>query len=275
MLASVNSHINGSRITVSAALCRLLKKPVRFRFRGSRYVVNPDRSAAYHIRHSTEKLARMVDLIGSEPAVAVDIGANCGLFSAFLSKRYPSCKIFAFEPAPIFPDIIRANCPSSNIEIYSCALGGNDENATFYINARSQQTNSLNRMAAVAFSQDSEPDEMEVKCRRLDGFLLERSIHKVDVMKIDVQGAEAAVFEGAQETLSKVDYLFLESSWMDIDSITQVIPLARQFGFSHLAVVNSVHMGADLLLSRAPVTGHDRIAFHYVITPSGAIPAHS
>jgi Methyltransferase FkbM domain len=84
----------------------------------------------------------------------------------------------------------------------------------------------------------------------LDIFSKNNDITSIDVLKVDVQGFEGPVFRGARKTLPHIKQLFIESTWMDIESIMEIIPLGLTYGFTHAAVINPVYMGADILLSR-------------------------
>ena len=235
--------------------CRYLRylhrnQPIPFVFKSHTYYLHPDQSAIYHIENSTAKIARMVDLIGSAPNYVFDVGAHCGLFSAFIAKKFPECNIFCFEPSQELIPIINRNCPQCNLTIFNCAISDKDEHRTFYVNPKSQQTNSLNEDAVTLFAAKDIVEKRTVRCRSLDSIAKEYNIKRVDVLKVDVQGFEGAVFRGAKALLSTVEHLFIESTWIDIESITQIIPFALNYGFQYAAVINPVYMGADVLLSR-------------------------
>lgn len=238
--------------------CRYLRylhrnKPIPFVFRSHTYYLNPDQSAIYHIENSTAKIARMVDLIESAPNCVFDVGAHCGLFSAFISKKFPDCNVFCFEPSEELIPIINSNCSQCNLTILNCAISDQDEHRTLYVNPKSQQTNSLNEDAVTLFASKDIVEKRTIRCRSLDSIAKEYNIKRVDVLKVDVQGFEGAVFRGAKALLSTVEHLFIESTWIDVDSITQIIPFALSYGFQYAAVINPVYMGADVLLSKQPI----------------------
>jgi protein-L-isoaspartate O-methyltransferase len=103
------------------------KKPVPFRYCGRKYYLNPDKSAAYHIQNSTQKIARMVQLIDEDSTTVFDVGANCGIFSAFTSSRLPDADIYAFEPSSELIPIIEKNCRGLNVTILDIAIGETTE----------------------------------------------------------------------------------------------------------------------------------------------------
>lgn len=228
-------------------------EPIPFVFKSNTYYLNPDQSAIYHIENSTAKIARMVDLIGSAPNYVFDVGAHCGLFSAFIAKKFPECNVFCFEPSEELIPIINRNCQQCNLTIFNYAISDKDENRTLYVNPKSQQTNSLNEDAVTLCASKDMVEKRTIQCRSLDSIAKEYNIKRVDVLKIDVQGFEGAVFRGAKALVPTVEHLFIESTWIDVDSIAQCIPFALSCGFQYAAVVNPVYMGADVLLSKQPI----------------------
>jgi len=227
--------------------------PIHFIFRGKKYWVNADHSAIYHIVNSTSKIANMTDLIPNETRMIFDVGANCGLFSAFSEISCPDASIHCFEPSSDLLPIIRRNISSDRVIVHDVAVGDSNGQVEFFVNAKSQQTNSLNRGAVELFAKTNSIKSKMVDCICLDSFVADKGIKNVDVLKVDVQGYEGAVFRGCKELLSTVNMLFVESTWMDIESIVEMIPFALDNGFTHASVLNSVHMGADILLSRREV----------------------
>ena len=186
-------------------------KPIPFEFNSKTYFSNPDRSAINHIERSVQKISNLSNMIHFEPRVVFDVGANCGLFSAFVAEKYPNCNIFCFEPSEELIPIIKMNCNRYNVSIYDCAVSDTDGSVTFYVNPDSQQTNSVNVQAVkVVSAVDQILETGTVKCRSLDSIVEENKIDQVDVLKVDVQGFEGAVFRGGANMLKKVNLIFVE-----------------------------------------------------------------
>jgi FkbM family methyltransferase len=232
--------------------CRRRGHPVPYPYAGKTRWINADNAAAYHLEHSNEKLSRLVDAIPVPPRVIFDIGGNCGLFSALARERFASAEIYCFEPAPDLAPLIRLNCGPS-IRHLPYAIAGRDAAMKFYINEHSQQTNSLLRSAAEFYAYSQGVREIEVAARSVDSLCAELKISRVDVLKLDIQGSEFDALAGARATLPGVDVVFLESTWMEWESIVHVLPFAALHGFRYLSLIGEVRLGADLMLSRSPV----------------------
>lgn len=248
ILAKIEKFRDQSRIE------KLVRRnePIPFEYGGRTYHLNPDRASVYHIQNSTKKIQRMIRLADRESKTCFDVGANCGIFSGLLAKELPEIEIHAFEPSSELHSLIDLNCQDANLKIYRGAVGDSEGEVTFFVNPNSQQTNSCNFEAVAMVSEEESIEKRTVPVTTLDSYRSKEAIGKVDILKIDVQGFEGAVFRGAKSLLPSVRQVFLESTWMDIESIVNVVPLAKEYGFSHLSVINPVFMGVDLLLSRQP-----------------------
>lgn len=192
----------------------------------------------------------MTNLVSKDSRTIFDVGANCGVFSAFAAIRCPSAKVFAFEPSTDLIPLIKKNCQGLNVSVLPHAVSEQTETKTLFVNPNSQQTNSLNADAVTLVSKCQQIEERTVLCTSLDDFAAKENLVGIDILKVDVQGFEGAVFRGGQTVLRSVKQLFVESTWMDIESVVHLIPLAKKYGFRFAAVVNPVYLGADLLLSK-------------------------
>ncbi len=128
---------------------------------------------------------------------AVDAGANKGVYSYFLSRQARHC--FAYEPNPKIRAILERCCRGANVTVSGAALSDRNGSATMMLPLRrgrpSNQTGSL-RTDVVA-----RMDHMaiEVETRRLDG----EDVGDVGFIKIDVEGFERQVIEGARQTVAR------------------------------------------------------------------------
>ncbi|MCF6355442.1 MAG: FkbM family methyltransferase [Candidatus Polarisedimenticolaceae bacterium] len=221
--------------------------PVRTPLGDRKYLVNPEQATTYHLANSLSKLTKLVQAVPNvESPVILDVGANCGLFSALAAQRFPSARIYAFEPAPDLSLLAKENLKDHGCTVVQKAVADKSGKATLFINKKSQQTNSIIHDAVAAVGEVS--GEYEVETISLDDFIRAEGIDKVDVLKIDVQGAESAVLAGAVETLSKTRALIIEVTFLDpgaqeiMQLLTKHFPIWRP--------IAPVLFGADILLLR-------------------------
>lgn len=133
-----------------------------------------------------------------EPGMTVvDIGAHAGLYTLAASRRVgPGGRVIAFEPSPrerarLLKHIQLNHC--GNVTIESMALGDADGEADLFV-VQDHETgcNSL-RPGNVG-----EVRPVRVAVRRLDDYLARGGIERVDVVKMDIEGAELSVLRGAE-----------------------------------------------------------------------------
>ena len=129
--------------------------------------------------------------------VSIDIGANFGL-STMLMSRF-SKKVYAFEPEikniKRLKHLIHVN-NKTNIELIEKAVSRKNGKARFFI----ADASSHHSLAKAHFGQSEEQTiEVDVVC--LDSFCENKCIEKIGCLKIDVEGLELEVLEGAQGLL--------------------------------------------------------------------------
>lgn len=132
----------------------------------------------------------------------VDVGANIGLASLLISELAPSAKVIAFEPIPktfeYLVENIRRNGCEAKISAHRVAVGRQSGSIRF-----SQEDNSaINHIT-------SEEGGVEVPLTSIDTFF--RKGPDIDFLKIDVEGFEDQVLEGARASLFRCrPIVFLE-----------------------------------------------------------------
>ncbi len=167
------------------------------------FLVGRKKSFEYHTLEMFNSMVKPGDVI-------LDIGANTGMYSIFLSGIIgESGKIYAFEPDTetfqILLDNLKINS-CSNVTAFNLALS--DKEST--IEMISEATNDAHLKTGDAFRYikevtDGEPNPggKSMKAVRLDGMNEIRNSEKINFLKVDVEGAELLVFKGAAETLRR------------------------------------------------------------------------
>ena len=222
------------------------------------FYLNKELANNYHLKNSLGKILEMSQLV-AEGAVIFDVGANCGLFSSFVGLLKRPKQIVAFEADKAMAPIIKANLErvQSPCHVEFSGVGEISQTRNFFVNPISRQTNSFYESAVSPFLEGAEAEKHLVNVISIDDFCSENDLYP-SVLKVDVQGMEGEVFRGARKCLQSVDQLFVEVSWLDMDSIGSIIPFAHQYGFGWLYVMNLVQGGADILLSRVRVDAAEK-----------------
>lgn len=122
----------------------------------------------------------------TEPELILDLGSNVGASIAFFRARYPSARIVGVEPDPEAFARLRANVAQmSNVTVLNLAAAGTDERRPFYPAAESWRSS--------LHEQEGAGREIEVETRTLGALLTELRVDHVDLLKIDVEGAEEEI----------------------------------------------------------------------------------
>jgi FkbM family methyltransferase len=125
----------------------------------------------------------------------VDVGAHIGSVVDRVSYYCSTSKIIAFEAIPEKVDHLRRKF--SHVECHACALGDSEGEASFFVNDKKSGYSSLGKPSD---SDKSKVIEIIVELKKLDSLI---SSHEVDVIKIDVEGAELGVLRGGERLVAE------------------------------------------------------------------------
>ena len=119
--------------------------------------------------------------------LALDIGANVGLWSRDLVQQFD--KVIAFEPVAMFRECLQRNVCAENLSVHSCALGDQDGQVQMIITEGNTGHTHV----------DPKSQGGDTEIRRLDSF----DLFEIDYIKIDCEGFEYRVLQGAQLTIRR------------------------------------------------------------------------
>ena len=118
--------------------------------------------------------------------IAVDIGANVGLWSRDLARRF--AHVIAIEPVVEFQECLRRNVPMENIEVWPIALGTEDTTIDMVITEGNTGHSHINKDTV---------GTGKVEMKRLDSLWFDR----IDYMKIDCEGYEMQILKGGENII--------------------------------------------------------------------------
>jgi len=140
--------------------------------------------------------------------VVFDLGGQAGFYTLLASDLVgPSGKVVVFEPLPFNIYNINKHLKMNhckNVEVVEAAVMDYEGEAGFY-----------QKGANTSDGQICEDGEIKVKTMTIDGWIKAGKLPIPNFMKIDVEGTEAEVLEGAKETLTKYHPILVLSGTYD------------------------------------------------------------
>lgn len=167
--------------------------------------------------------------LNKKNTVALDIGANIGLVSIYLSKYFE--RIIALEPSKLHYDAYLRNMQSNNItNVKPINKALYIRNGKFPFGGPS--SNRTMRSMHMATWEKGKPDE-EVEAMTFDKLFEEENIEHVDLLKLDIEGTEVEVLssEGFKKVASKIDTIVGESHRFSGRHPNQLVDALKNNGF--------------------------------------------
>ena len=131
--------------------------------------------------------------------ICFDVGANTGYFTTLFSTLASRGSVHAFEPLPANYHLLCASvaCNRFRHTIVNLAAVGACQGVSAFVQTADSAYSSFRRTA-----RDEAVDTVEVKVVTLDEYVVGRSLSRLDILKVDVEGGERDVVLGARELLS-------------------------------------------------------------------------
>jgi FkbM family methyltransferase len=156
-----------------------------------------------------------IDVTLDTPSPRVlDCGAHVGLVSLWARRRWPAARVTAFEADPDIAEMLRDNLQrngAGDVDIVAAAVWTQEGTVTF--RAPGSDAGAIDLVAA-----DTAGSRREVRSVRLRDWLTER----IDLLKLDIEGAELDVLEDSADRLSNVENIHLEVH--DFDPHRRLLP---------------------------------------------------
>ena len=172
--------------------------------------------------------AYLATYIGTNPTI-IDIGAHTGEFAIVCETILDPKTIFSFEPIEQSYTLLKHN---KRDHIYHFGIG-TKQHQMMYIGKNTVTASGI---------MDSPEDRTEVvSCKKLDDIQEIRSLERIELLKIDVEGMEYDVIQASKTTIQKSEYILIEISFGRESKATtfQTIELLR----SYVPRLRLVHIG--------------------------------
>jgi len=213
---------------------------------------------AYHKGLSSSGFREFQSVCEHLPAswVMLDVGANIGATTLIAAPHLSAGTIYAIEASPIVFEALQQTLACneiSNALAYNFAASASDGAVAFHQNS------------AFGHIEAGAPADgiglVEVPMKRLDTFVAEEQIQRVDFIKIDVEGFEQHVLDGLAETEARHRPLyFMEFNSWTLTAYGRINPLDF---LERLIDAFQVVLSFDESGARIPLTKADAVLFLY------------
>lgn len=202
-----------------------------------------------------ERELNIMDKLIPAKRVAVDVGANRGVFTYYMSKC--ASRVVAYEANPVLANFVR-KAGLKNVEVREKAVADQSGTMTFSIPLDPDGSQRIN--CGQIGDIDSDAEKFEVESVRLD----DENLGDVGFIKADVEGHEKEVILGAKGVIEKYKPVFLLEilSMKNDEPEMDVVHLMEELGYSCYYFNGT----AILPLERAKVEGVGR---NFLFFPDG------
>lgn len=142
--------------------------------------------------------------------VIFDLGSRDGYQSVEFRNWFPNARIIAFEANPNLINHMHQVTNGYDIEIVNYAVGNENKITDFYIANANIGASSLLQTNQHFRSQEWPQYKTNVTMVRIDDWCKNNNISYIDILWVDVQGAERIVFEGVGDLLNNVKAICTE-----------------------------------------------------------------
>jgi len=181
----------------------LTNSTIQFRYRDNKF----DSAASMYYEIFKDLTYNFKECKINKDDVVLDIGANIGVFSRYAIANGAK-DVYSFEPIKENYDLLEKNSDGFPVVSFNYAISNKNGTENFHIDSTEGGHTILDKDP-----NNSRTKEIrEIGCYTID-YLFEESWipHKIDFMKIDVEGAEIQVLEGiSDENLKKIDKIVME-----------------------------------------------------------------
>ena len=187
-----------------------------------------------------------LNLEDDDDRIAIDIGANIGIYTLLLSHLYPKCKVISIEASPTIFEKLKLNCqlnnllPGSNLVLLNKAVSDKDGTRVEFYEKHSMSTMSKEFLTSISSkiitNKDDELHKEIVRTVTIDNLAETANINEISFLKIDVEGAEVLVLKGAINILTEKKVRNMIIEYHSFENYDYAVKLLDEIGHT---IINS------------------------------------
>jgi FkbM family methyltransferase len=161
------------------------------------------------------------------PKTILDLGANIGLSAIYFARLFPHAELACVEPEPDNLRVLHKNFRMNSVRaaVFPAAIDADDGRVVLELAERDYG----HRIAARPQCAAAE-STVEVETISVPTILRRLSWERIGLLKVDIEGHEAALFGRNYDWLDRVDAMCIE--WHVEDGAERLADLAKRFGFA-------------------------------------------
>ena len=172
------------------------------------------------VAEEVQATRELLGTIANDEIVVVDVGANTGSWTIEALKAFPRARVHAIEPSTVAFGALSTNVGGiDRVSLHRLALGAVDGEAVLYADAPGSELASLTRRRLHHLDIEMDIGE-SIHARTLASWTGAEGIRAVHVLKLDVEGHELEILQGAGALLESTTVIQFEFGGCNIDTRT-------------------------------------------------------
>jgi FkbM family methyltransferase len=194
---------------------------------------------------------KVVERILKKGDIFLDLGSHIGFYALIAARIVSeSGHVYAFEPTPATRDTLNKNIIDNNlsniITVESFGISDRSEKVYFIVNSNSSECNKISRSGI-----ESE-NIITIKTISVDDYAILNNIQKIDLVKMDIEGAEYQAIMGMRKIISenpdiKLIFEYNKKILDENDSSgVKIFNLLKELGFNKFTIIYRGEIDIDI-----------------------------
>ena len=229
------------------------------------------------MKNYSRKFNNLKKILKNKKPLIIEIGAHFGEDSLRFKHIFPDSILHCFEPDPRNISIFNKHVKLNNVFLYELALSNTVGKKEFYqsfnedkittvpdkynwISLEDYNLLKLNNSGSSSLKKGYKKllsEKILVQTERFDNWAKNHDIGVIDLVWIDVQGAEEDVINGMGEKINSINFVWIEygeKTYEDALSREETIKLFKDKGFYLVNFLSGKNQSGDLLFSRKEIS---------------------
>lgn len=161
------------------------------------------------------------------PATVLDLGANIGFTSIYLSRKYPDAEIACVEPMPNNIKLLNTNiiANKANVRVIPKAISIEDG----FVSMQKAPMDYGHKIEGIGYGREVGGDVIQVKAVSVSSLMRELGWKRIGLLKVDVEGYEGILLQNKCEWLSCIDSICIECH--EGFGVAELKTIAAKYGF--------------------------------------------